>query len=69
VDFPIDFIVDVNTGKVTAHSTLAFELLLGLETAGIIKTEYIILNLAKAIYLGSTPVDAVYTDSQKVWPN
>jgi hypothetical protein len=68
VDFPVDFIVNVNTGRVEAFSNLAVELLLALETAGIIKSEYVILNMAKAIYLGSTPVDSVYTDSQKVWP-
>lgn len=64
----IDFIIDAKTGRVEAHSTLAFELLLGLETAGIIRPSNIILNMAKAIYLGSTSVDAIYIDSQKVWP-
>lgn len=68
LDFPIDFVVDVETGRVTTHSTLALELLLGLETAGIIRSSNIILNMAKALYLGSTSVDAIYTDSQKVWP-
>lgn len=68
VDFQTDFIVNVNTGRVEAFSSLGVELLLALETAGIIKPTTIILNLAKAIYLGSTPVDSVYTDSQKVWP-
>jgi hypothetical protein len=67
VDFPVDFVVDVNTGRVETYSSLAFEFLLGLETAGIIRPHDIILNLAKAIYLGSTPVDAVYTASQEVW--
>lgn len=68
VDLPIDFVVDVNTGRVETYSSLGLEFLLSLETAGIIRPREIILNLAKAIYLGSTPVDAVYTDSQKVWP-
>jgi hypothetical protein len=67
INFPVDFNVDLNTGQVTAHSSLALELLLGLETAGIIRSTNIILNLARAIYLGSTSVDAVYTNSQKVW--
>jgi hypothetical protein len=68
IESPVDFIIDVETGKVEAFSQIAFEILLGLETAGFMRPEIIILNLAKAIYLGSTPVDAVYTDSQKVWP-
>lgn len=69
IDFPIDFVVDVNTGRVEVFSSLGLELLIGLETAGIIRPTGIILNLAKAIYLGSTPVDSIYTDSQKVWPD
>lgn len=67
LDFPVDFLVDVNTGRVEAHSSLALEFLLSLETAGIIRSGDIILNLAQAIYLGSTEVDAVYVDSQNVW--
>lgn len=67
LDLPIDFVVDVNTGRVEAFSALALEFLVGMETAGIVRPTGIILNLAKAIYLGSTPVDAVYVDSQEVW--
>lgn len=68
VDTTIDFIVDVETGRVDAFSALAFEILIGLESAGFVRPKGVILNLAKEIYLGATFVDSVYTDGQKVWP-
>lgn len=67
LDFPIDFVVDVNTGRVEAFSSLGREFLIGIEIAGIVRPTGVILNLAKAIYLGSTEVEAVYVDSQEVW--
>jgi hypothetical protein len=63
----IDFVIDAKTGRVEAFSQLAFEILLGLETMGFVRPPNVILNLAKAVYLGSTEVDAVYVDSQNVW--
>lgn len=67
LDFPIDFVVDVNTGRVDVFSSLGAEFIFAIESAGMVRPTGIILNLAKALYLGSTPVDAVYVDSQKVW--
>lgn len=69
LDSQIDFIIDAKTGRVDAFSQLAFEILLGLETMGFVRPTGVILNLAQAVYLGSTSVDAVYTGSQKIWPN
>ena len=67
LDLPIDFVVDVNTGRVDVFSSLGAEFIFAIESAGMVRPTGIILNLAKALYLGSTPVDAVYVDSQKVW--
>ena len=68
IDSSIDFLIDVKTGRVEAFSQIAFEILIGLEVAGIIRPTSIILNLAQNIYLGSSSVDAVYSNNQKVWP-
>lgn len=67
-EFPIDLLMDVESGAVGVHGQVSFPIVFGMDTDGIIKPIAIILNLADAVYLGSTPVIAVYTEGQQVWP-
>ena len=68
IDLPIDFAIDVESGPVGAHGQVSLPIVFGMDTNGILRPLGVILNLADMVYLGSTPVIAVYTEGQQIWP-
>lgn len=67
VDFPMDFLFDVETGKVGAKGQISFPIILNIQTNGVLRPLGTILNYADKVYLGDTPVLAVYVEDQLVW--
>jgi hypothetical protein len=68
LSFPIDFLVEVDTGLVGAHGKISLPIIISIGMDGKVKTKGMILNNADNIYLGTLPVIAVYVEEQKVWP-
>ncbi len=60
--------MDVWQGRVGAHGQISLPIIVGITTNGRIEQDSTILNLSEMIYLGSTPVVAVYVEGQQVWP-
>lgn len=68
IDFSTAVLLDAETGRVETHGQVSLPIIFDIDSNGIIRPLATILNLAEAIYLGNTPVLAVYTEDQLVWP-
>ena len=69
LDFPMDFLFDIETGSVGVHGELSLPIIISIDTDGRVKARGVILNYAEMVYLGAEPVIAVYAEGQKVWPS
>ena len=67
LSLPMTFAIDVKSGRVGAHGQIEFPIIFISETSGRKTYGSIVLNDALAVYLGIDPVDAAYTDNQKVY--
>ena len=68
LELPITFETEVGPALVTMHGSVELDLILTIDTSGIIKIAGILLNDALAVYLGDIEVEAAYVGSQQVWP-
>jgi hypothetical protein len=68
LELPIDFETEVKSGPVGTYGLVDLDLLLTMNTAGLIKLFGVILNDALELHLGEQDILAAYVGSEQVWP-